>query len=377
MTEEGVQPPVHRYLGVMSGTSMDGLDLALIEVAGKRVTICQGTTVHFPTDLHVDLQRVARGSAGDHTTALDSLGAADCELGRFIGMAAMSFLRSCDLGPDQISAIGNHAQTVRHRPDGSAPFSLQIGDPNQIAEITGITTVADLRRRDIAAGGQGAPLVPAFHAVLFPAPAVIVNIGGIGNITLLPDSDHAVTGFDTGPGNALMDAWVQRHRQHPYDDAGAWASSGQVDVDLLDQMLKDPYFFRAPPKSTGTEYFNNSWIDAKLAGKSPAAPADVQATLAALTARSIADSITAHGGGATVIVCGGGRLNTHLMELLRLALPGRQVTTSEHFGYDGDWIEAAAFAWLAHRAMSGLPGNEPGVTGARGPRVLGAIYPGS
>jgi anhydro-N-acetylmuramic acid kinase len=363
------------FLGVISGTSMDGLDLALIDVSTERPGIVDGDTVGFEPDLRRQLDTLATG----HDDGLDALGTADTLLGRFIGNAIVEFLATRKLRPDQIKAIGSHGQTIRHRPDGSAPYSCQIGDPNIIAEITGITTVADFRRRDMAAGGQGAPLVPPFHAALFrrsDTTTLILNIGGISNITVLsPNLYSPAAGFDTGPGNALLDAWVNKSRQLPYDSDGAWASSGECDSALLERMLADPYFSRRPPKSTGREHFNQGWIEQHLPAAAVHKPEDVQATLAALTATTIAMAIRRWGSAkGPVIVCGGGRLNGCLMQLLASALPKHDVVSSDALGVNGDWIEAAAFAWLAAQTLAQRPGNEPAVTGARGPRILGAIY---
>ncbi|MFW6094666.1 MAG: anhydro-N-acetylmuramic acid kinase, partial [Pseudomonadota bacterium] len=272
-------------------------------------------------------------------------------------------------------------QTVRHRPSGREPFTLQIGDPNRIVEICGITTVADFRRRDLAAGGQGAPLVPLFHAALFRTTSenrAVLNLGGIGNFTFLPAAASApVTGFDTGPGNALMDDWTLQKRQEPYDPQGEWAASGEVDETLLARLLSDPYLSTPPPKSTGREHFNLSWLneqlDRHLQGR-PVAEQDVQATLCAFTAETVARALESWGGAVDrMVVCGGGRHNRALLAAIaaRVDCP---VETSEDHGVDGDSIEAAAFAWLAHQTLNGQPGNEPTVTGARGPRVLGAVY---
>ncbi|RPH92039.1 MAG: anhydro-N-acetylmuramic acid kinase [Lysobacterales bacterium] len=362
------------FLGAISGTSVDGLDLALIE-GGEHPRIRNGRTYPLPQTLRTTLLRLGQPGGDD----LDTLGAADTALGRFIGSTALRFLEDCGVVAADIVAFGTHGQTVRHRPNGPDPFTLQIGDPNTIAELTGITTVADFRRRDMAAGGQGAPLVPPFHRALFHVEGedrAILNIGGIANLTLLPGNpEQAVTGFDTGPGNGLMDAWIVDRRQTPFDTDGAWGLTGRVDRGLLGLLCQDPFFAAAPPKSTGREYFNLAWLDQHL-GASAIADADVQATLRVLTARTIRDALEHWGPtAARVIVCGGGRLNQALLaELLQQF--DQPVDTAEDHGVDGDSIEAAAFAWLAYRTINGLPGNEPAVTGAGQRRVLGAIYRG-
>jgi anhydro-N-acetylmuramic acid kinase len=361
------------FLGAISGTSVDGLDLALIEVEPDAIRIPAGRTYPLPDELRTALLELGQPGSDD----LDSLGAADTALGRFIGNTALRFLGELGIEPDAIVAFGSHGQTVRHRPTGNHPFTLQIGDPNTIVELTGITTVADFRRRDMAAGGQGAPLVPPFHRALFGSQQedrAVLNIGGIANLTLLPRNPaRPVTGFDTGPGNGLMDAWIAERRNEPFDPDGAWGASGTIDETLLQQLCQDPFFRTPPPKSTGREYFNLPWLR-RHAASAQVSDVDLQATLRALTARSVSEALERWGNSAErVIVCGGGRLNGALLRELRQRL-GRPVDTAEAHGVDGDSIEAAAFAWLAYRTISGAPGNDPAVTGARGARLLGAIY---
>jgi anhydro-N-acetylmuramic acid kinase len=361
------------FVGAISGTSVDGLDLALLEIDDLNLRILAGHTAPLPDGLRSQLLRLGRTGEDD----LDAYGAADVALGRFIGDEVLRFLASQGIDPKAVTAIGSHGQTVRHRPTGPVPFTLQIGDPNTIAELTGIDTVADFRRRDMAADGQGAPLVPPFHQALFGSSTedrAVLNIGGIANLTLLPaGAARPVTGFDTGPGNGLMDAWTAEHLDTPFDADGAWGDTGTVDRALLDVLLADPFFDAAPPKSTGREYFNLAWLRQRLGAKTRRAE-DVQATLRALTATAIAAGLSRWCPVAReVIVCGGGRRNHALMEELR-ERTGRPVQPAEAYGADGDIIEAAAFAWLAWRTVNGLPGNEAAVTGARGPRVLGAIY---
>jgi anhydro-N-acetylmuramic acid kinase len=285
---------------------------------------------------------------------------------------------ACGVAPHDLVAAGVHGQTIRHRPEQG--WTLQINNPARVAERAYVTVVADFRSRDVAAGGQGAPLVPAFHAALFGSAEshrVVVNVGGIANLTDLPPRGSAeeVRGFDTGPGNLLMDLWCERRRGQPYDADGSWARGGWVDGALLMGMLAEPFFALPPPKSTGRDLFNAEWLAAKLAPRNPL-PADVQATLVALTARTIAGAVATHCGAATeVLVCGGGANNDALMHALAALLAPRVLTTTASLGVAVEHVEALAFAWLAREAIAGRPGNLPAVTGARGLRVLGAIYP--
>ena len=367
------------YLGAISGTSVDGMDLALVEI-GEGISIISWDTLPFDATLATGLKDLGQGLNDN----LESLGHLDAELGIALGEAAVTFLHQSGVAAHEVAALGWHGQTVRHRPDALPPFTLQIGDPNRIAEITGLTTVADFRRRDMAAAGQGAPLVPAFHRVLFRHEAqnrTILNIGGIANITNLPSRSGVhtdpLTGFDTGPGNALLDSWISEQKNQAYDKDGSWAGTGEVQDTLLNHWLSDPYFASQPPKSTGREYFNLPWLQQGIQ-LSHYDPADVQASLVELSARSIADAIAAWGlPDGAVIVCGGGRLNSALMNAIGAALPGYTVEPSESYGHNGDAIEAATFAWLAHRRLQGLPGNVPEVTGAGGDRILGGVYQGA
>jgi anhydro-N-acetylmuramic acid kinase len=362
------------FVGCISGTSVDGLDLALIGIDHEQVHFQHAYTAELPPELRAALLDLGQPETDD----LDLLGYCDSALGAFIGQAIVDFLAVHGVDPNNITAIGSHGQTVRHRPpdkEHSYGFSTQIGDPNLIAEITGIQTVADFRRRDMAAAGHGAPLVPPFHQALFgplAAKAVVLNVGGISNISILGSPPR---GFDTGPGNALMDVWCETHTGQTFDKNGAWAASGKVDQTLLQKCLADPFFQLTPPKSTGREYFNTPWLNQQLIA-SNAKPEDVQATLCALTARCTTDALKRWAPSAnSLIVCGGGRLNLHLMEeLAKHSGEHIEVSASERWQVDGDSIEAALFAWLAHRRLNHLPGNEPAVTGAGGYRVLGAIY---
>jgi anhydro-N-acetylmuramic acid kinase len=315
---------------------------------------------------------------------LVELGQLDTSAAREFADAAQELLRANNLQPGDIRAVGSHGQTVLHQPHGAAPFTMQIGDPNVIAERLGIDVVADFRRRDLAAGGEGAPLMPAFHAAAFGVPGelrAVVNIGGIANVTRLP-ADAEVTGFDTGPGNCLLDSWARRHLQQAYDANGAWAATGTASAELLARLQSDPYFSRSPPKSTGRDTFSDDWLARALSGLS-LAPADVQATLCELTALTIANSLRSGSGTGTgtdparVVVCGGGAFNADLMARLGRLLPRSQVGSTAALGIAPEHVEAAGFAWLAHRYVSGLAGNLPSVTGARHPVPLGALYRGT
>ena len=365
------------FIGLMSGTSLDAIDAALVDFATQPP---QPLAVHshpFPPALRAELLALCHGGKTDELQHMATL---DVRLGRLFAEAALAVLKQCDVPASAIRAIGSHGQTVRHEPTAEYPFSVQIGDPNSIAQLTGITTVADFRRRDIAAGGQGAPLVPAFHAAVFRSTdedRVILNIGGMANVTLLPhDPQQLVSGFDTGPGNVLMDAWVARHLDTPHDAEGRWAGSVAAHSELLALLLEDDYFQRPPPKSTGRERFNLAWLETRLDQISPApVPAQVQATLCALTAISSAAAIKRYAPQTErVLVCGGGVHNTTLMRHLAAALPGITVESTQALGLDPDWVEALAFAWLAKQTLDGLPGNLPSVTGAQSPVVLGGIY---
>ncbi|MYE11130.1 MAG: anhydro-N-acetylmuramic acid kinase [Gammaproteobacteria bacterium] len=359
------------YAGAISGTSVDGLDLALLDTSGATPRIVDARVEALPETLAQELRALAAG-ADDH---LDRVARVDAELGEFIGHAVRRFA-----GGRSVIAVGSHGQTIRHDPRGRPAYTVQIGDPSRIAECSGIDTVADFRRRDIAAGGEGAPLVPPFHAALLGVAdtrRAVLNIGGIANVTFLGDpalGHGPVTGFDTGPGNALLDAWIREHRGEPFDRDGAWSAGARAIPELLGRLEEDAFLAEQPPKSTGKEHYNLAFILRHLEGSEAAAR--VQATLAEFTAASVAGAISSWGPAtAEVVVCGGGRWNADLMRRLDRRLSPRSVTTTDALGVDGDAVEAAAFAWLAYRFVERLPGNAPAVTGAAGPRVLGALYP--
>jgi anhydro-N-acetylmuramic acid kinase len=362
------------YLGLMSGTSMDGIDAVLVDFSGDK----QDTIGHFnqPWSSATRQRLFALAHPGDNE--IERLGLLDQELGAAFADAALRLLDQTAIRSSQVTAIGCHGQTIRHRPESPFPFTLQIGDPNQIAERTGITVVADFRRRDMAAGGQGAPLVPAYHAAVFGCrheQRVILNIGGIANITLLPtDGLDAVSGFDTGPGNTLLDGWARRWLGKPFDASGDWAAGGSVRQDLLARMLADPYIQRPPPKSTGPEYFNLDWLANQLRGNS-FDPEDVQATLAVFTAECIFRGIAEQAATCErVIACGGGVLNQYLMRQLEKRLSPTPLELSSLYGLDPQLVEASAFAWLARRTILRLSGNLPAATGASHPVILGGVY---
>ncbi len=363
------------FVGVMSGTSLDGVDAVVADFDATRDRVCTllGAASHpMPRELRAEL--FALQVAGDDELARAAR--ASNTLADAYAEAIAGALSAARADAADIVAAGVHGQTVRHAPHEG--WTLQLNNAARVAERTGMTVVADFRSRDIAAGGEGAPLVPAFHAALLGSTVehrVVVNLGGIANVTDLPPAG-LVRGFDTGPGNVLLDAWHSRHRGSAFDRDGAWAASARVDEPLLAAMLAEPFFSRSPPKSTGRDRFNAGWIDAKLAERGARVPpADVQATLAALTARTIGAAVAAHCAGArAVYVSGGGSNNAALLEALARALAPRRVMKTEAVGIPVSAVEPLAFAWLAREAIAGRAGNLPAVTGARGPRVLGAIY---
>jgi len=411
------------FVGLMSGTSADAIDAALVRVDGHAIELLDYLETPMPTRLRERIDRLSHGGDAE----IETMGRLDRELGRRFAQAALDLLARADVDRSGVRAIGCHGQTIRHHPPSEArgengaatpseargkngaaatlseargengaaswrpapkappseargddsSFTLQIGDPATIAEITGIVTVADFRRADIAAGGEGAPLVPAFHAALFAdddKDRAVVNIGGIANVTLLAGGE--VTGFDCGPGNTLLDYWVHRQLGQALDAGGGWAAGGNVLDELLGEMLEHPFFALLPPKSSGREAFNPRWLEERLARHPGADPRDVQATLCELTAAAVAMSLQRAARRVEEIhVCGGGAANADLMRRLQRRLKPACLSTTAELGVEPAWVEAAAFAWLAHRRLEGLPGNVPAVTGADGERVLGAVYP--
>lgn len=361
------------YLGLMSGTSVDGVDAVLARFEPEFEIVASHST-----SISAELRRRILDMAGGKDESIDKLGILDRDLADLFADAANNLIDAHQIPRHTITAIGSHGQTLRHRP--SLGFTLQSGDPSRIAEQTGVTTIADFRRRDLAAGGQGAPLVPAFHRALFQKSGtdrVIINIGGMANLTSLPgDTEQPVIGFDTGPGNVLMDEWINQHLHKSYDRNGDWSASGTVIIDLLTRLLAETYFQLPPPKSTGRELFSLTWLNDHLNGLAAAKAQDVQATLAELTAVSICKAIGSLGMRTPELyLCGGGAHNRHLMQRIAAHAPGSSVHSTAALGLDPDWVEAAAFAWLAWRTDNALSGNLPAVTGATGERILGAIYP--
>lgn len=369
-------PPL--CIGLMSGTSLDGVDAALLR-CGPEPTLLATLESPLPPETRAAAAALCNSDGGE----IERLGVLDRQLGELFAKITLALLAKSGHGAEQIRAIGSHGITLRHRPASGGhqiPFTLQAGDPNTIAELTGITTVADFRRRDIAAGGEGAPLVPAFHAAVFGKAGetrAVLNIGGIANLTLLR-GDRVLAGFDTGPGNTLLDFWARKHLGSPCDRNGAWGAEGDVHQPLLEQLRSHPWLDRTGPRSTGKEMFNPDWLEGQLREHAEVPARDVQATLAELTAECVARSLRTSDAGAldAVFVCGGGAYNGDLMRrLYRLLSPARLETTAA-LGIAPEWVEAAAFAWLAWRTLEGLSGNAPQVTGARGERILGGIYPG-
>lgn len=377
------------FIGLMSGTSLDGIDAALVrcEASGPpKLLATQAITL--PDELRESLLTLCHADKA----AFAELAAAEDAFCRLQAEAVARLLDTSGHSPRDITAIGSHGQTIEHAPyghgrgahkDQGPAYTYQLDNPSLLAELTGCQVVADFRRRDLAAGGQAAPLAPAFHNALFRHPSewrLVLNLGGFANLTLLPpsESDAAVIGFDTGPANVLMDAWHARHCGGRYDPDGAWAASGQVDDALLETLMREPFFHQAPPRSTGREVFHLPWLERHL--KHTEAPEDIQATLAELTASSVAlgvemaRELRGAPPASVLIPCGGGAHNPDLLSRLARHLPETALVPSDDWGWPADWLEAGAFAWLAHRRLAGLPGNLPSVTGAAGPRVLGAIY---
>ncbi len=364
------------YIGLISGTSIDGIDAGLYKITGSPESEHAELLAHhahpYPATIHDEI--LALSSPGNNE--IDRMGDLDHQLGHLFADAANTLLLSAEVSADEIAAIGSHGQTIRHRPTSSTPFTLQIADANIIAHATGIPTVADLRRHDMAAGGQGAPLATAFHRAIFHSAQVkraVINIGGIANISVLENDASATLGYDTGPGNVLMDGWIKTHLGKDFDEGGSWAQSGKIDSALLNSLLNHPYLREAPPKSTGREDFNADYLNTLLTAYGTITAEDVQATLCEFTAMSIAQAVSQHQC-SEVYICGGGARNTFLLSRLATHLSPVSVETTQALGVHADWVEAGLCAWLAKRRLQGLAGNLPSVTGASSEVVLGGLY---
>jgi len=362
---------------------VDAIDAALVAFRPDSIELLGTHNEPYPVPLKTRLHDLATAQNG----RLDELFQTDVQVGECFAKAALRVLESAGMPARRVAAIGSHGQTIRHAPSSPIPYTVQLGDPNVIAERTGITTIADFRRRDVAAGGEGAPLTPPFHVALLSgrhpnATRAIVNIGGIANATIVParaGQSHTVIGFDTGPGNCLLDAWARENLGREYDASGGWAARGRPDERLLSRMLSDPFFDRPPPRSTGRETFNLAWLDARIrdAGANRT-PEDIQRTLCELTARAVTTAIEQYAAETIeLFLCGGGVHNAVLVERLQALLAPRPVKSTDALGLHPDWVEAVAFAWLAKRTLERCPGNLPSVTGAAHPVVLGGIYPGT
>jgi len=376
------------YIGLMSGTSMDGVDAVLVDFSQLQPQLVASLCFAMPENLKHQIEQLI---SPHWVGSLSEIGIIDQKLGKWFAEAVQQLLQTQAIDTKQVHAVGSHGQTVWHQPQGEHPFTLQLGDPSHITEQCNITTVADFRRMDMAAGGEGAPLVPAFHQQVLSHPTknrIIANIGGIANITLLAAQDKQqkipVIGFDTGPGNGLMDAWIKRHQDCDYDANGAWAYNGTIHDELLQYCLQDPYFSLHFPKSTGKEYFNLAWLEKCYPALERLNPADVQATLVELTVQTLCREIHRMGaateglnGVDEILLCGGGYRNQFLIERLRHysnTIKPIPIHSTEIAGLQPDWVEAIAFAWLAKQTMQGDRGNLASVTGAKGGRILGAIH---
>jgi anhydro-N-acetylmuramic acid kinase len=368
------------FIGVISGTSVDGIDCALIRIDEGQPKLIATHSGQIPGPLREKILALCTGES----ISLSRLGETDVEVAKAFAASINSLIKSNGLSHEQIIAIGSHGQTVYHQPEGDNPFSLQIGDPNTISELTGITTVADFRRRDMAAGGQGAPLAPLFHQHYFFHPEkvrCVINIGGMSNITWIND-DQADTphGYDTGPGNVLMDYWINTHLGKSYDESGQWALSGKVNETLLQKMLAEPYFTRPAPKSTGRELFNANWLHHQLVNIAPDQAENVQRTLLELTAITIADAVSNKTHMAApqivdeVIICGGGAHNKALINRIQELAASSNVAGSDSFGMAPDWVEAVTFAWLASKTLLRQSVSTQILTGSRHPVILGGVY---
>lgn len=364
--------PADLYIGLMSGTSLDGIDAVLVsfDESNHSVDLRARQQYAFPAELHSNIKTII---ADWENLDSDLIEPADRALGELYAAAVQALMETAGIAPDAVRAIGCHGQTVSHQPEATPPFTLQLGHGPTLAERTGIRVINDFRSADMALGGQGAPLVPAFHEWAFANSDVIaaVNIGGIANISIIAPG-KPVSGYDTGPGNTLMDLWTNRHRGEDFDRDGAWARSGNINKAWLDVLLADPYFNRQPPKSTGREYFNSDWLD-RLLPDADTAPADAQATLAELTATTISDAVK-QCGALKLFLCGGGAANQLLTERIAALVGDVPVAPTDVIGIPADWVEAIAFAWLARERLAGRAAGRPSVTGASAAAMLGQVH---
>ena len=362
------------YIGLISGTSMDGIDAVLMNIRGNQFKILGAIDKKYPDKLRMQL---INASQNWKNTNIDQLGQLDHWVGEVFRDAALDLIKNCKIHAGDVIAIGSHGQTIRHQPQATKPYTMQIGDPNVIASGTRITTVTDFRRKDIAVGGEGAPLTPIFHQLLFykdKINRVVINIGGMTNLTILNKDINNIVGFDSGPGNILIDTWIQENLNQPFDQGGKWASKGKVNQELLDNLIADPYFNRSPPKSTGFEYFNIKWLKQYI-GRKTIRPEDIQRTLVCLTAESLSRAITQNNPDTQeVIFCGGGIKNDTLMREINARFKNIKISTTNDYGIDADYLEAATFAYLAKHTLSRKTGNIPMVTGANQAEILGGIY---
>lgn len=362
------------YLGIMSGTSVDAADAVLVDFTENKFKLLAHLSLPWPEQLRTKILALAAGCSNE----IEAFGDLDILIAQHFAELSKKLLETTDFSPSDIRAIGSHGQTIRHRPNAARPYTVQIGDPNTLAEKTGIAVACDFRRRDMAAGGQGAPLVPGFHQAIFANPqhtVVALNLGGIANISVI-HPDKPTRGYDTGPANMLLDAWCLNATGQHYDEDGQWAASGDVDISLLNALLAHPYFQRPAPKSTGREEFGLSWLNTVLYEHAAISANNIQATLCELTAVSIANAIKSEAASGQLILCGGGTFNGHLVSRLQQHLLTWQLSRSSDFGIDPQWVEACAFAWLAKQLIDHQAGNVPAVTGAEHACVLGGIYPG-
>ena len=360
------------FLGLISGTSMDAIDAALVDFDTSPLSLLAASAEPFEPGLK---SRIAALVDAPERVSLDEIGQIDVAVAQAFARSALQLMRDAGVNAAAVSAIGCHGQTLRHRTDLPIPFTWQIGDPNTLAEMTGVDVVADFRRRDLAAGGQGAPLLPVFHDQVFRSDSedrVILNLGGIANVTML-ERGAVVSGFDTGPANRLLDAWISRHRPDSFDRGGVWAGTGRCDAALLGELMNEPYLKQPPPKSTGRELFNLPWLQNKL-GLFARQPRDVQATLQQYTAVTVASAARQYAPGASLYVCGGGARNAGLLAALGALCAPNRVAGTEVLGLDPDFVEAIAFAWFAKRTLEGLTSSAGSVTGAKGARILGGVY---